>query len=391
MNITQQGVIILLKSAVLQQSFPLPAGFDLDQAYAEAKQHRVTALLYEGAQLCGVSSQLPIMEQMFQDYCRSLIVSEGQMRQLYGILKAFDKNHIDYLLLKGCKLKALYPKSELRTMGDADILIRMEQYDSIVPIMESLGFRPGVESDHEFQWKNRSLFVELHKRLIPSYNKDFYAYFGDGWQLAEKADQTQYVMKPEDEMVYLFTHFAKHYRDGGIGCQHVLDLWMYMRENPDLNMDLVREKLERLQLGRFFDNILQLMAVWFEEKNADEKTDFITDFIFASGRWGTKENHVLSTSIRTQRSENGWKIARWTYALRLAFADVETLQQKYTILKKFPWMLPLVWIYRPLKKLFCAKERKTLAHHKKHLQMLSPQMVRTRHEALQYVGLEYHF
>ena len=42
--------------------------------------------------------------------------------------------------LKGCNMKALYPSPELRVMGDADILIRVEQYDRIRPIIQSLGF-----------------------------------------------------------------------------------------------------------------------------------------------------------------------------------------------------------------------------------------------------------
>ena len=37
-------------------------------------------------------------------------------------------------------MKALYPAPELRVMGDADVLIRLEQYEKIVPLMEKMGF-----------------------------------------------------------------------------------------------------------------------------------------------------------------------------------------------------------------------------------------------------------
>lgn len=39
---------------------------------------------------------------------------------------AFDAGGIDYMPLKGSILKDLYPRHEMRMMGDADILIRME-------------------------------------------------------------------------------------------------------------------------------------------------------------------------------------------------------------------------------------------------------------------------
>ena len=55
-----------------------------------------------------------------------------------------------------------------------DILIRPEQYDRIVPILEQLNFREKNETDHELVWIHDDLYLELHKRLIPSYNKDFY-------------------------------------------------------------------------------------------------------------------------------------------------------------------------------------------------------------------------
>ena len=387
MNTMQTGAIALLKSAVLQRPCPLPADFDLQASYAQLKSHHMDALLYEGALLCQIDRQLPVMKELFQKYCKSLIVSEGQMRAVEQIFAAFDRHQIDYLPLKGCKMKPLYPKAELRTMGDADILIRMEQYEAIVPLMEQMGFQPGVESDHELQWFGKQLFVELHKRLIPSYNKDFYAYFGDGWLLAQKDAGTRYTMTAEDEMVYLFTHFAKHYRDGGIGCRHVVDLWVFRQNHPQLREEQVKETLDKLHLWAFYENICQLLRAWFADAPTDEKTDFITDFIFAGGSWGKQADHVASSGVR----DHGGNNARWRYLLRLALPGVDALKGKYTILQKAPWMLPLVWIYRPFYKLLSRQERRTLRNHKRNLQILSAENVRSRQQALQYVGLDYHF
>ena len=387
MNTTQIGAIALLKSAVLQQACPLPAEFDLEEAYPLLKRHHMDALLYEGAVICGISAELPVMKQLFQNYCRAFAASEGQMREVKRLFKAFDDNAIDYMPLKGCKMKALYPKAELRSMGDADILIRMEQYDRIVPIMEELGFRPGVESDHELQWFGKMLFVELHKRVIPSYNKDFFAYFGEGWQLAKLGYGTQYALMPEDEMVYLFTHFAKHYRDGGIGCRHLLDLWVFRKNHLQLDEERIKKTLDKIYLREFYENICRLMTVWFENEPTDEKMDFITEFLFDSGSFGKHEAHVVSTGVK----DHGGKGARWRYVLRLALPGVDALKNKYTILQKAPWMLPLVWIYRPIYKFVSAKERRTLKQHGQNLKILSPDKVQTRHQAMQYVGLDYHF
>ena len=134
-----------------------------------------------------------------------------------------------------------------------------------------------------------------------------------------------------------------------------------------------------------------MIAVWFESAVADEKADFITEFIFSSGSWGKNENRVLSKGVYDRGRESNRHLARLKYLSRLAFPGVDSLKDKYTVLQKASWMLPLVWIYRPLLKLFSKHERRTLAVHKKNLRLLTPETVSSYHDALRYVGLDYHF
>jgi hypothetical protein len=391
MNTTQQGVITLLKSAVLQKPLQLPADFDLEQAAYQVKKHHMSALLYEGATLCGISQELPIMQHLMQNCCKAILLSERQVRLTKQICDVFEENGIDYMLLKGCRMKPLYPKPELRMMGDIDILVRMEQYDRIRSLMEGLGMYEGSVTDHELHWHKKNLMVELHSKLIPSYNKDFFAYFCDGWFLAQKGQGTRYCMAPEDELVYLFTHFAKHYRDGGVGCRYVLDLWVFLRNNPNMDQEKIKRELDKLQLREFYENICHVIDVWYEGAPGDEKTDFITDYIFDSGSWGSGESRTTSIAVRDQANQKGSFRAKAVYFMRHAFPRVNILQEKYTLLKRAPWLLPLVWVYRPFYKLLCKKERSSVGRHRENLRNINPKNLQTRHEALQYVGLDYNF
>ncbi len=49
----QRGVLLLVKSALTGEKLPLPADFDLTAAFALAKKHGITTLLYYGAHTCG--------------------------------------------------------------------------------------------------------------------------------------------------------------------------------------------------------------------------------------------------------------------------------------------------------------------------------------------------
>ena len=388
MNVTQQGLVALMKSAVLQQSEPLPEGFCLQTALPLIKQHHIAALVYDGAERCGLSRRDPAMAKLFQVYCSFLLASEGQMREIGRIFRAFEENNIDYLPLKGCNMKALYPKPEMRTMGDADILIRVDQYRRIVPVMESLGFVQKYESDHELVWGSPELEVELHKHLIPSNNRDMYAYFGDGWQLAVPSGGSRWDMTPEDTFVFLFAHFAKHYRDGGIGCRYVLDLWVYLRANPELRMDRVMASLRKLKLDRFYGNISRLMAVWFEGAQPDDLSEYLTEFIFSSGSWGNVEQRGAVQAVRNMQragSETGGKLR---YLVRVVFPNLGAMQKGYPILIKAPWLLPVMWLVRILRRLFCGRSSEN--RYKRILNAMNQETLDSRQQLLRYVGLDPH-
>ena len=387
MDMTKKGIIALIKGAVTQQPQELPQGFDLEQAWPLIRRHHITPLIFEGAALCGLPRNTPVMQKLFQSYCRALQVSEGQLSELDRICRAFDEAKIDYMPLKGCNMKPRYPKAELRNMGDADILIRLEQYERIIPLMEKLGFTFGKESDHELVWQSPRLYVELHKVLIPTYNPDFHGYFGDGWRLANPGPGSRFVMTAEDEFVYLFTHFAKHYRDGGIGCRHVTDLWVYLRCYPGLAEAAVEAQLEKLCLLEFYRNMRRLMAVWFDGADGDEKTDFMTDFIFGSGSFGTDESKVQSRTVRDTHYVPRGVGGRMVYLWKTAFPPVEVLRDKYRILQRAPWMLPAVWAVRPVYKVLF--ERESLEKQRRNLRAVRPDQLQTRREALDYVGLNY--
>ena len=389
MTDTQRGVILLLKSAITGQSYPLPDGFDLEKAAAIARKHHILPLVYTGAVSCGISSKEPFMQSLFLEYLRILMRSEAQQEQIRRICTAFEENGIDYLPLKGCNLKQLYPKPELRVMGDADILIRMEQYGKIRPIMESLGFTEKNESDHELVWDSTGLHLELHKRIIPTYDRDLYAYFGDGWSQAKNAGLTRYAMDPEDEFIFLFSHLTKHYRYGGVGCRHVLDLWVWRRAHPDMDEERIRAALGRMQLLRFYDHIRAMIGNWFEDGPESHMSEYLTEFILSCGSWGTADRMLQSIALRNARNHGTVRGNRAKSILRSLFPPVSVMGQRYPIVNRLPWLLPAFWPVRWVTALLFRREN--IRRERKFQKTVSPEQVRAREEALRYVGLDFHF
>lgn len=389
MNNLQKDVIKIIRSALTGEKYALADDFILEDAVNIAKKHQISVLLYYGAVNCGLDTNNPYMQQLFFATCKNVAYNERQMFEISRLFEAFDKNGIQYMPLKGTLLKKMYPKPEMRSMGDADILIKTEEYPKIKSVMLELGYDAIKESDHEFIWNKTGAHIELHKRLIPSYNKDYYAYYGDGWRLAKICNGTRYSMTAEDEMIYIFTHFAKHYREAGIGIRHFVDLWVFRNAHKNLDEKYIKTELQALQLYDFYVNILETISAWFEDEGFNEKTDFITQIIFNSGVYGTREAYYLAQAVKTANSTANLENVKIKRFFKLIFVPYKTMCSVYPILKKAPVLLPIMWIVRIFDAILF--KRKKIKRHQENLHQMTAENISSFKQSLNFVGLDFNF
>lgn len=388
MNTTQKGIVLLLKSAVTGERQALPEGFSLAEAQELIAKQGLTTLAFEGAANCGISAGEPEMQKLLQGYYRHLLRSERQMAAVERLFRAFDEQGIDYLPLKGCEMKKLYPKPELRIMGDADILIHPEQHERIRPMLEEMDFTLKMEDEHVFFWTSGTLQLELHKCLTPPMDREFYAYYGTGWHLAVHQQGTRYTLAPEDAFIFLFTHFARHYRFSGIGCRHVVDLYVYRRAHPDMDEGYIAGELEKLHLREFYGNVLRMLESWFGDGAADDVTEFMAGYLFSGGNWGSWENHVTSAEVRRAANKERIRHTRLRSGFRAVFPDLTVMRHQYKALERFPALLPVFWLVRLADILLFRRE--AITRRKKMIGMVSDDKADAYRQALNYVGLDFY-
>ena len=298
-----------------------------------------------------------IKKQFEKKIFERLTVSTNQNNELLKVFRLFEECNISYMPLKGIILQELYPEKDMRTMADADILIKNTQYDEVRKILSDLGYEFYSESDHEFNYiKKPYMHIELHKYLIPSYNEDLYQYFGDGWKKARLCNDnsSRYELSTEDNFIYLIAHFAKHYRDAGIGIKGVIDLWIYLEKYPNMNMDVIYLELEKLNLKTFFENLLKLIRAWFADGQMDEVASMMTLFIINSNTFGTMKNQMSAKSIRENKNiENAQKFKY----LRSIFPNLAKMKLIFPILEKVPILLPFFWVFRVIRFVLFRRDR----------------------------------
>lgn len=386
----KMGIITLINNALKGEKKPLPDDFDYSRLYDFAKRQQIIPLLYYG-----VRHDIRFLSSAGADKLKyaalySAAVSDHQLCEVEKICAEFDKNGIDYMKLKGTVLKKLYPRSDMRMMGDADILIRESQMKDIEKLMTGFGYRYILVSDHEWMWKKNNTIVELHKRLIPSYTKDFYEYYADGWIKAHKknVDTSEYIMLPEEEFIYLFVHFAKHYRYNGIGIRHATDIYVFMEKHCDLDMDYVNKSFKTLGIYDFFVNVCRMLDVWFGEGECDEISEFLTNKIFQNGAYGSYQTGKKSQALVLSKGTNVAGAKR-KKMINLIFPTYNIMCYTYSWLRGKPLLLPIAWAYRIINVLLFKRDRIKL--HRNDMKNINKDVIDSYQTELNFVGLDFNF
>ena len=286
-------------------------------------------------------------------------------------------------------MKKLYPKPELRIMGDADVLIRMEQYDRIRSIMQQLGYEEKNGSAHELPWRSASLYLELHKTLLPKKDKDLRRYFGEGWDRAVKGEGHRYDLSIEDSYLFIFSHMTKHFRFGGIGVRQIVDLYVYRRAHPDMNEALIDQAVAELCQTEFYNNIQRLLSVWFSDAPEDPVTDFITDYVFHNGNWGTVENWFYSEELVHAQKAGKIKNSGFNAFFRLLFMPLDRMKTRYKILYKYPFLCPVFWVVRWFDVLLHTP--KNIGRRLGVVREMTDEKVAAYRQAMNYMGLDYSY
>ncbi|MBE7037950.1 MAG: hypothetical protein E7404_03505 [Ruminococcaceae bacterium] len=386
----QKDFLNILKSALISEKTTIKEDFNWEDALNIAKEHDVLVMLYYGIKASDIDASEDIMQKIKQNVYVLVQKSTFQEYEAINLYKEFDNNKIVYMPLKGEIIKNLYPCIEMRYMGDIDVLIKSEQYDLIKDIMQKNGYNELCESDHEYIWdKPGKLHIELHKHLIPSYNKDYFSYYKDSWKNAKKLSETNYCLSDEDFFTYIFTHLAKHYRDGGIGIKHFVDLYVFLNKVKDLDKKYVEKELEKLNLTTFYKNVLNTVDVWFNDKEENEISDFITNKVFSSGAYGTKYNKLMAEALKKSKSLNSTKNIRMIYVFQNIFPSYKKMEKRNPILKRIPFLLPALWIVRWFEILFF--NNNLIKEKGQEIYNTSEENVKKYQDELNFVGLDYNF
>ena len=260
--------------------------------------------------------------------------------ELANLEAEFNSHQIKYVLLKGALLKKLYPQSDMRTMGDIDILIAKENQYQAKQIMEGLGYttKEFNKSNEDVYYKEPIMNVEIHTELFNK-KSSYYHYYENVSSMLVKDQNYRYKFTDEDFYLFLITHMAKHYFHTGTGLRSLIDIYLY-NQTYQLDRTYLDKKLKEFELLDFEQDTLKLIANWFAGQKSSKDLDKMGKYILESGKYGKSDN-VINNRMEEYQTKN-------TYFLKRLFLSKKEMQKHYPILNKIPFLLPGFWLYRLL-------------------------------------------
>lgn len=342
--------VIQLISSVINNTIPPEntASLDWEKIIEFAKQHCVLNIVsYATLNLKNKPDDYTM--KFLQEFKMQKIIVEAQQEiELQDALQKLSIMQVKHIPLKGCLIKNLYPSPDMRTMGDLDILVESDRCNEVVAEFEKDGFSFSGEGELHSNVERGNAYIEFHRSMVDEQYGRLYDYFGNGFLKAKPSvdDKYRYELSNEDVYIFLIAHIAKHFRNGGTGIRSLLDLRVFRKAYPDLDMKYIKAEMKKIGLEKFQNKIETIAGDWFKG-NFDGEYNDVSEYIALSGVFGQKENAKFSTFIlENNEDQSTFKTNRLRWIVREFFPKSEVMAIRYPVLKRQKWLTPLFWIVR---------------------------------------------
>ena len=315
----QQAFFALLRAGLWEKDVELRKyeSTDFEEILCLAEEQSVVGLIAAGLE--HVVDKKPVKQDVLQFIGQALQLEQQNEAMNYFIGVLVDKMRaegIDTLLVKGQGVAQCYERPLWRSCGDVDFFLSDENYEKAKQYLVPLASH--VESENKIK-KHLGLtidpwVVELHGSLRGSLSRRINnvleeikrdTFQGGYFRTWMNGNTPVFLLKAENDALYVFTHFFFHFYSEGVGLRQICDwcrlLWTYRTE---LDLQALEQRIRQMGLmtewrafGAFAVECLgmpaEAMPFYVSEvqnvrefKKLKKKADRICSFIIEVGNFG---------------------------------------------------------------------------------------------------------
>ncbi len=323
--------------------------------YSFSKRHDLAHIVWSSLYKSGLLTDPELLSKFNHEEIMAVYRHE-QMKYAYSqICEILNKANIPFVPLKGSVIRPYYPDESMRTSCDIDVLIKEENLGAAVEALTQNEFKCGDRNYHDISlYSPSNVHLELHFNIQEN-SESLDLVLTDAWQYATPVEGSRYEFSKEFFMFHMYAHMSYHFLSGGCGIRSLMDIWV-IEHKMGIVYSQAKLLLERAGIYRFAEEIHRLCEVCFSDKEGDEFSDMLLNYIFNGGVYGTTQNKVIVTKSKTSNT--------FMYVLKRIFLPYRDMSDQYSVLKKIPILLPLCWIARLFSMPFRGKTKRAISEFK---------------------------
>lgn len=338
-------IIAAIRAQINGEKYEFSEDADFKKIHKLAERHKVTPLI---APLVIASDRATddIKAVFKKELFRCAARHAAQEKEAEELSELFIASGIKYCFLKGSKVSKYYDNPDMRFMLDMDVYIEPNKSEAVKEILVERGYKYDNYEDAKDAGYVKKPFLnfELHKALKYDYDKGYDYYKGAFQRMELSENNCTMNMTNEDFYVYILSHAAHHFESAGTGIKTIVDHFYLKRKlKPQCDASVLKKALEQTGLTTFNEKMDALAECWFGNGEGDDSVEETTDYIILSGVFGSQTNYYLSGIIRGEYTEK-----KSSYFLTRLFLPMHLMEKRYPVLKKLPFLLPVMWIIRIL-------------------------------------------
>lgn len=324
--------------------------YDAERLYRLAKAHDLVHLLYDQLNRNNILPKDLELAEKFEFAKLLAIYRETQMTGAIGTIReSFQKSGIKFILLKGAVIRNLYPETWMRTSCDIDVLVSETDLPQAINVLVDAGFTTdGVKEYHNVSLFFDDIHLELHYNVLenlPSIDGQL----SKIWDYTVNLEGFEFAEQPEYFVFHNLAHMAYHFLSGGCGIRTFIDL-LILKDKQFYDEQKLMPFIEESGLVRFYQGVLELLEVWFGDKQHNEFSYMVERYVLSGGIYGSIKN---SHAVKTAKNKN-----KIIYILRMIFLPYKDMCKLYPCLNKHKLLLPFCYVHRIFSRLFGRKSKR---------------------------------
>lgn len=250
-------------------SLDFSSSIDWREVYQMAEEQSVVGLVAAGVEwIKGLKVQGVQELRIPQEWALQFVGQTLQIEQRNKAMNAFVASLIDKMkradiyavLVKGQGIAQCYEKPLWRSSGDVDLLLSEENYqkakDLLLPLStakdveEHYGRHIGLTIDGWSVELHGTQRCELSSRMDKVIDETQDNVFCTGnMRFWDNYGTTVFLPSPNNDVIFVFTHFVKHFFKEGVGLRQICDwcrlIWTY---RDDIDVMLLNSRLRKMRL-----------------------------------------------------------------------------------------------------------------------------------------------